>query len=77
MYRYILRESCSQFDSLPLTSFTISPRHEKVEEKICALQRKKKALASDLLERPGEGGDVRAEQPSRRLGIDEVRSFFA
>jgi hypothetical protein len=21
MYRYILRESCSQFDSLPLTSF--------------------------------------------------------
>ena len=26
MYRYILRESCSQFDSLPLTSLTISPR---------------------------------------------------
>ena len=25
MYRYILRESCSQFDSLPLTSLTISP----------------------------------------------------
>ena len=24
MYRYILRESCSQFDSLPLTSLTIS-----------------------------------------------------
>ena len=24
-YRYILRESCSQFDSLPLTSLTISP----------------------------------------------------
>ena len=23
MYRYILRESCSQFDSLPLTSLTI------------------------------------------------------
>ena len=27
MYRYILRESCSQFDSLPLTSLTISPFH--------------------------------------------------
>ena len=26
MYRYMLRESCSQFDSLPLTSLTISPR---------------------------------------------------
>ena len=26
MYRYILRESCSQFDSLPLTSLTRSPR---------------------------------------------------
>ena len=26
MYRYIPRESCSQFDSLPLTSLTISPR---------------------------------------------------
>ena len=26
MYRYIVRESCSQFDSLPLTSLTISPR---------------------------------------------------
>jgi DNA topoisomerase-2 len=25
MYRYILRESCSQFDSLPLTSLTIPP----------------------------------------------------
>ena len=25
MYRYILRESCSQFDSLPLTSLTVSP----------------------------------------------------
>jgi hypothetical protein len=25
IYRYILRESCSQFDSLPLTSLTISP----------------------------------------------------
>jgi hypothetical protein len=25
MYRYILRESCSQFDSLPLTSLMISP----------------------------------------------------
>jgi hypothetical protein len=25
MYRYMLRESCSQFDSLPLTSLTISP----------------------------------------------------
>ena len=25
MYRYISRESCSQFDSLPLTSLTISP----------------------------------------------------
>jgi hypothetical protein len=25
MYRYTLRESCSQFDSLPLTSLTISP----------------------------------------------------
>ena len=25
MYRYILRESCSQFDSLPLTSLTILP----------------------------------------------------
>ena len=26
IYRYILRESCSQFDSLPLTSLTITPR---------------------------------------------------
>ena len=26
MYRYILRESCSQFDSLPLTSLTITDR---------------------------------------------------
>ena len=26
MYRYILRESCSQFDSLPLTSLTVSGR---------------------------------------------------
>ena len=26
MYRYMLRESCSHFDSLPLTSLTISPR---------------------------------------------------
>ena len=26
MYRYYLRESCSQFDSLPLTSLTISPQ---------------------------------------------------
>ena len=26
MYRYILRESCSQFDSLPLTSLTIPLR---------------------------------------------------
>jgi hypothetical protein len=26
MYRYILRESCSQFDLLPLTSLTISSR---------------------------------------------------
>ena len=26
MYRYISRESCSQFDSLPLTSLTISPQ---------------------------------------------------
>ena len=25
MYRYILRESCSQFDSLPLTSLTVHP----------------------------------------------------
>jgi hypothetical protein len=25
MYRYIVRESCSQFDSLPLTSLTIPP----------------------------------------------------
>ena len=28
MYRYILRESCSQFDSLPLTSLTI-PQAER------------------------------------------------
>jgi hypothetical protein len=27
MYRYILRESCSQFDSLPLTSLTIEEPH--------------------------------------------------
>ena len=27
MYRYILRESCSQFDSLPLTSLTRSPNN--------------------------------------------------
>ena len=27
MYRYISRESCSQFDSLPLTSLTISIGH--------------------------------------------------
>jgi hypothetical protein len=38
MYRYISRESCSQFDSLPLTSLTISggvqiyeqPSHQSV-----------------------------------------------
>ena len=28
MYRYILRESCSQFDSLPLTSLTIFTTRE-------------------------------------------------
>ena len=29
LYRYILRESCSQFDSLPLTSLTISGRSRR------------------------------------------------
>ena len=29
MYRYISRESCSQFDSLPLTSLTISRRRSR------------------------------------------------
>lgn len=54
---------------------------DSVEEKVCALQRKKKALASDLLEHSeqsgGGGSGALAQQQSRRLGIDEVRSFFA
>ena len=42
MYRYILRESCSHFDSLPLTFLTLSRRW-----KLCA---------GALSERPGGGG---------------------
>ena len=31
MYRYMLREYCSQFDALPLTSLTISPPNDDAE----------------------------------------------
>ena len=37
IYRYILRESCSQFDSLPLTSSTISPAKVELGDGECAL----------------------------------------
>jgi hypothetical protein len=36
MYRYILRESCSQFDSLPLTSLCSTPRSTAPISAMCS-----------------------------------------
>ena len=55
MYRYILRESCSQFDSLPLTSLTISPSRDPRSDALGLLPRE---LCCAVDERLG-GGEAR------------------
>ena len=58
MYRYILRESCSQFDSLPLTSLTIPLRHR---------------LRLRLRERAAELRDVDGVEGVRHLNLQRRR----
>jgi ankyrin repeat protein len=66
IYRYIVRESCSQFDSLPLTSLTIS-RDGVVALALCATARDVRAAAcvrallgaGAAVDRPSRGYDPR------------------
>ena len=55
MYRYILRESCSQLDSLPLTSLTIflTCRRDRPEDQ--ASRRVRARRATTGLQRVGRG----------------------
>jgi hypothetical protein len=48
MYRYISRESCSQFDSLPLTSVTISPRRIRPPQREATARRRRSASSRAL-----------------------------
>ena len=57
MYRYILHESCSQFDSLPLTSLTIL--HDRYS--LALLDTMAKSSAGSLLARGWRGGSDAAE----------------
>jgi hypothetical protein len=66
MYRYISRESCSQFDSLPLTSLTISEydwiKRKRAENAAQAQQRQRIADGGGGVE--GASGAARAEERS-------------
>jgi len=81
IYRYILRESCSQFDSLPLTSLTIpgaddcrSLERSRVQRTArgsrCAAARAVAARSSTVHDRGvGGGGSIRdffVRAPSRQ-----------
>jgi ABC-type multidrug transport system fused ATPase/permease subunit len=68
IYRYILRESCSQFDSLPLTSLTISPRSRgELEREALSEQRG----GADHLEHRREPSGTRRDERAWRQRVAE------
>jgi hypothetical protein len=64
MYRYILRESCSQFDSLPLTSLTIF---------LTRLGRGTKEIDIDLLRSVTDYGDSADSGNESGAAVSDVR----
>ena len=71
MYRYISRESCSQFDSLPLTSLTITSldiffrwRERRRRRVVLGRRRARRNRGHQLLRR-GEGGNENAARRAR------------
>ena len=69
IYRYILREPCSQFDSLPLTSLTISPGRYDSSLQLAVVQNEKRRLRRlgatkrDAAKSRGRGRYSRANHP--------------
>ena len=68
MYRYILRESCSQFDSLPLTSLTISKVRAQLDTNL-------KAVLDRITEMSTAPTHVQAREPRWMLPL--LRSYRA
>ena len=62
VYRYILRESCSQFDSLPLTSLTIPSTHSATKD---AAARAARAQHKALLKTSKSVGAAAARRPRK------------